>query len=184
MWSGYNLHKTVTVPGDLQTCDGGEFEQVSVQVDVHPGTMVGQGDAGTVPPDRQVLVQAEAQTAQPHLDRLSPGEGAGPPSIVLHQHREAGLQVVDVIPWPSSGDAATITSQYVLTRSLKVKGSAVEGVVVRVAKDSAYTRFFSANWTAAGSVQDLIRGAAGDWYTLFGPTLDAAFDAGAKSAVN
>lgn len=70
----------------LLTCDGGEFEQVSVQVDVHPGAVVGQGDAGAVPPDRQVLVEAEDQTSQPHLHRLSPGEGASPPGVVLHQH--------------------------------------------------------------------------------------------------
>lgn len=68
------------------TCDGGEFEQVSVQVDVHPGAVVGQGDASAVPPDRQVLVEAEDQTSQSHLNRLSPGEGTSPPGIVSHQH--------------------------------------------------------------------------------------------------
>lgn len=56
---GNDLHETVAVPRDLQTCDGGEFEQVSVQVDVHPGAVVRQGDAGAVPPDRQVLVETE-----------------------------------------------------------------------------------------------------------------------------
>lgn len=55
---------------------------------------------------------------------------------------------------------------------------------MRVAKHCTHTRLFSANWTAAGPVQDLIRGAAGDWYTLFGPALDASFNAGAERAVN
>lgn len=68
------------------TCYGGEFEEISVQVDVDPGAVVGQRDAGAVPPHRQVLVQAEAQTSQPHLDRLSPGERASPPGVILHQH--------------------------------------------------------------------------------------------------
>lgn len=74
----------VTLTAGELTCDGGEFEQVSVQVDMNSRAVVGQGDSGTVPPDRQVLVQAEDQTAQPHLNRLSPGEGASPPSIILH----------------------------------------------------------------------------------------------------
>lgn len=91
---------------------------------------------------------------------------------------------VDVISWYSRGGAATITGQYILTSTLKVKGPSIEGVVMRVAKDCAYTWFFSANRTAAGSVQDLIRGAAGDWYTLFGPTLNASFNTGTESAVN
>lgn len=186
MGSSYNLYKTVTIPCDLQTCNGGEFEQVPVQVDVHPRAVEGQRDASPVPSDRQVLVQAEDQTAQPYLNRLSPGEGASPPGIVLHQHREAGVWAVDVdvVSRPSRGNAATITSQHILTRPLKVEGPAVEGVVVRVAKHCTYTRLFSANWTAAGSVQDLIRGAAGDWYTLFGPTLYVAFNTGAESAVH
>lgn len=69
-----------------RTCDGGELEQVSVQVDVHPGAMVGQGDAGAVPPDRQVLVEAEDQPSQSNLDGLSPGEGTSPPGVVFHQN--------------------------------------------------------------------------------------------------
>lgn len=68
------------------TCDGGEFEQVPVQVDVHPGAVVGQGDAGAVPPHRQVLMEAEGQTSQSHLNGLSPGEGTSPPGIVFHQN--------------------------------------------------------------------------------------------------
>lgn len=68
------------------TCDGGEFEQVSVQVDVHPGTVVGQGDTGAVPPDSQVLMETEDQTSQSNLNRLSPGKGTSPPGVVLHQH--------------------------------------------------------------------------------------------------
>lgn len=182
----YHLHKTVTIPGYLQTCDGGEFEQVSIQVDVHPRAVVGQGDTGAIPPDRQVLVETEDQTSKPHLNRLSPGEGACPPGVILHQNHEAGVWAVDVdvISWTSRRKAATVTSQHVLTGSLKVKGPAIESVVVRVAKYCTYTRLFSANWTAAGSVQDLIRGAAGDRYTLFGPTLNASFNTGTKSAVN
>lgn len=111
--SGHHLHETVAVPRDLQTCgrghrqhrrlrasrrrhgnvagcvltcDGGEFEQVSVQVDVHPGAVEGQGDAGAVPPDRQVLMEAEDQPSQSNLHGLSPGEGAGPPGIVFYQN--------------------------------------------------------------------------------------------------
>ena len=70
----------------MLTCDGGELEQVSIQVDVHPGAVVRQGDAGAVPPDRQVLLEAEDQISQPDLYRLSPGEGASPPGVILHQH--------------------------------------------------------------------------------------------------
>lgn len=55
---------------------------------------------------------------------------------------------------------------------------------MRVPKYCAHTRLFSANRTAAGPVEDLIRGAAGDWYTLFGPTLDVAFDASTESTVD
>lgn len=66
------------------TCNGGEFEQVSVQVDVHPGAVVGQCDAGAVPPDCQVLVETEDQTSQPDLHGLSPGKGTSAPSVVLH----------------------------------------------------------------------------------------------------
>lgn len=69
----------------MLTCDGGEFEQVSVQVDVHPGAVEGQGDAGAVPPDRQVLMEAEDQPSQSDLHGLSPGERAGPPGIVFDQ---------------------------------------------------------------------------------------------------
>lgn len=70
----------------MLTCDGGEFEQVSVQVNMHPGAVVGQGDAGAVPSNREVLVEAEDQTTKPHLNRLSPGEGTSPPGVILHQH--------------------------------------------------------------------------------------------------
>jgi len=68
------------------TCDGGEFEEVPVQVDVHPGAVVGQRDAAAVPPHREVLVEAEGHGAQPHLHGLRPGEGARAPGVVLHQH--------------------------------------------------------------------------------------------------
>lgn len=56
-------------------------------------------------------------------------------------YREAGVWIIDVaiISWTSRGEAATVTSQNVLTGSLKVKGPAVEGVVVGVAKHSTYT---------------------------------------------
>lgn len=91
---GYHLHETVPIPRDLQTCDGGELEQVSVQVDVHSGAVVGQGDTSAVPPHSQVLMQAQHQTPQTNLHRLSPGEGARPPGIVLYQHRETGVWTV------------------------------------------------------------------------------------------
>lgn len=70
----------------MMTCDGGEFEQVAVQVNVHPGAVVGQGDACAIPSNSEVLVEAEDQTTKSHLNRLSPGEGTGPPGVVLHQH--------------------------------------------------------------------------------------------------
>lgn len=70
------------------TCDGGELEQVAVQVDVHPRAVVGQGDAGAVPPHRQVLMEAQDQPSQSHLNRLRPGEGSSPPGIVFHQNLE------------------------------------------------------------------------------------------------
>lgn len=61
----------------------------------------------------------------------------------LQSYHETGVWAVDVdvISWSSSGGAATVTSQYVLTGSLKVKGPAVKGVVVRVAKDGTHTWF-------------------------------------------
>lgn len=80
------------------TCDGGEFEQISVQVDVHSGAVEGQGDAGAVPPDRQVLMEAEGQTSQSNLNGLSPGEGTSPPGIVFHQN----LQHMDHADWLSA----------------------------------------------------------------------------------
>ncbi len=63
------------------------------------------------------------------------------PKLKLPSYHEAGVWVidVDVVSWSSREGAATITSQYVLTGSLKVKGPAIEGVVVRVAKDCTYT---------------------------------------------
>lgn len=129
-----------------------------------------------------MLVQAQNQPSQSYLNRLGPGERAGAPSIILHQHREAGVWVVDVNAGPWS--ATAVTSQHILTRSLEVKGPAIERVVVGVSKNCAYTWLFSANRTAASPVEDLIRGAAGDGYTLFGPTLDVAFDASTKSTVD
>ena len=66
------------------TCDGGELQQVPVQVDVHPGPVVGQGDAGAVPAHREVLVEAEAEPGQTQLHRLGPGEGARPAGVVTH----------------------------------------------------------------------------------------------------
>ena len=59
----------------------------------------------------------------------------------LLSYHKAGVWVVDVdvVSWSSRGGAATITSQNVLTGALEVKGPAVEGVVVRVAKDCAHT---------------------------------------------
>lgn len=110
--SGHHFHKTVAVPCDLQTCkrghhlhtcgqvspsraefcccvltcDGGELEQVPVQVDVHARAVVGQGDARAVPPHRQVLMEAQDQSSQPDLNRLSPGERTSPPGIIFHQN--------------------------------------------------------------------------------------------------
>lgn len=58
---------------------------------MHSGAVVGQGDAGAVPPDRQVLMEAEGQSSQSNLNRLSPGEGTCPPGVIFHQN----LQRVD-----------------------------------------------------------------------------------------
>lgn len=46
----------------------------------------------------------------------------------------------DAIPWCTRGGATAVTSQDVLARSLKVEGSAVEGVVVRISKNCTDTR--------------------------------------------
>lgn len=53
---------------------------------MHAGAMVGQGNAGAVPPDRQVLVETEAQTSQPNLNRLCPGERTSPPGVIFYQN--------------------------------------------------------------------------------------------------
>lgn len=62
-----HLHQTVPIPRDLQSCDGGEFEQVSIQVDVDAGAVKGKSDACAVLPDGQVLVKADAQTGRVQL---------------------------------------------------------------------------------------------------------------------
>lgn len=80
------LHEAVAVPGDLQTGDGGELQQVAVQVNVDSGAVVRQRNASAVSPHRQVLVETQDQSSQSHLHRLGPGEGAGPPGVILHQH--------------------------------------------------------------------------------------------------
>lgn len=66
-------------------------------------------------------------------------------SDTLPFYREARVWAVevDVIPRPSRGNATTITSQNILTSSLKVKGPAVKGVVVRVAKDCTHAWLWS-----------------------------------------
>lgn len=56
-----HLHQTVPIPRDLQSCDGGEFEQVPVQVDVDTSAVEGKSDACAVLADGQVLVEADAQ---------------------------------------------------------------------------------------------------------------------------
>ncbi len=43
------------------TCDSGEFEQVSIQVNVDPCAMEGKSDPCAVFPDGKVLVEADAQ---------------------------------------------------------------------------------------------------------------------------
>lgn len=72
--------------------------------------------------------------------------------VKLPSYHEAGVWAVDVISRSSEGGAATITSQYVLTGSLKVKGPAIEGVVVRVTKDCTYT--WLCRWTEAKRNKD------------------------------
>lgn len=55
----------------------------------------------------------------------------------MNLYREAGVWVVDVNAGPWS--ATAVTSQHILTRSLEVKGPAIERVVVGVSKNCAYT---------------------------------------------
>lgn len=59
----------------------------------------------------------------------------------LRPYHEAGVRAADGASWTSRGKSAAVTGQNVLTGSLEVKGPAVEGVVVRVAKDGADARF-------------------------------------------
>lgn len=56
----------------------------------------------------------------------------------LSSYREARVGAVDVISRACRGDGAAVTSQHILTSPLKVKGSAVECVVVRVAEDRTH----------------------------------------------
>lgn len=86
MGGSHDLHKTVSIPGYLQTCFGGHFQEVAVQVDVKVGRVAGQRDAGAVPAHGEVLLQADGAVAQHQLHRLGPGEGTGPASVVLHQY--------------------------------------------------------------------------------------------------
>lgn len=86
MRGSHDLHKTVSVPGYLQTCSGGHFQEVAVQVDVEVGRVAGQCNAGAIPAHSEVLLQADGAVAQHQLHRLGPGEGMGPACVVLHQY--------------------------------------------------------------------------------------------------
>lgn len=61
------------------------------------------------------------------------------PKLELPSYREAGVWAVDVVSRAAGGDAPAVTGQNVLTRSLKVKGPAIEGVVVRIPEHCAHT---------------------------------------------
>lgn len=54
----------------------------------------------------------------------------------VRSNRKAGVAVVEDSVATSA--AATVPGQHILTRSLEVKSSPVEGVVVRVAKHGAH----------------------------------------------
>lgn len=103
---GFTL-KSSTGACCVLTCDGGEFEQVTVQIDVHARAVVGQGDAGAVPAHRQVLMEAQDQSSQSDLDRLSPGEGPSPPGVIFHQN----LQQID-----DAGESRINVDVYVETK--------------------------------------------------------------------
>lgn len=112
------------------TCDGGEFEQVSIQVNVDPCAMEGKSDPCAVLTDGQVLVEADAQVWCVQLHWFGPWEGACATRIVLHKHCETGR-------W------GAVLSEHVFTRALEVKGAAVKSVIVRVSKYGTHTWLWS-----------------------------------------
>ena len=89
--------------------------------------MAVQRDARAVPAHRQVLLEADGAGAQHQVHRLGPGEGAGPASVVLHQHLKG------------RGRGGAVFRQHVLTRPLKVKCPSVKSVVVGVSEHRADT---------------------------------------------
>lgn len=168
----HDFYKTVSVPGYFQTCFGRHFQEVAVQVDVELRRMAGQRDARAVPAHRQVLLEADGAGAQHQVHGLGPGEGAGPASVVLHQHLKG------------RGRGGAVFRQHVLTRPLKVKCPSVKSVVVRVSEHRADAGLFSANRTASFPVENFTLGAAADGNTLLLATLCLAFHTSTDGAVD
>lgn len=172
MGGSHDFDKTVSIPGYFQTCLGGHFEQVAVQVDVEVRRLAGQRDARAVPAHGQVLLQADGTGAQHQLHRLGPGERAGAAGVVLHQHLEG------------RGRGGAVFCQNVLTRPLKVKCPAVKSVVVGISEHRAHAGLFSANRAASFSVENFTLRAAADGNALLLSTLCLAFHTSTDGAVN
>lgn len=84
--------------------------------------LAGQRDARAIPAHGQVLLEADSAGAQHQVHRLGPGEGAGPASIVLHQHLKG------------RGRGGAVFRQNVLTCPLKVKRPSIKSVVVGISE--------------------------------------------------
>lgn len=132
----------------------------------------GERHAGAVPAHGEVLLQAQGALAQHQLHCLGPGEGAGSPGVVLHQHLEG------------RGGGGAVFRQNVLTGPLKVKCPAVKSVVVGISEYRADAGLFSANRTASFSVENFTLGTAADGNTLLPATFCLAFHASTDSAVD
>lgn len=120
------------------TCFGCHFQEVAIQVDVELRRLAGQRDARAIPAHGQVLLEADSAGAQHQVHRLGPGEGAGPASIVLHQHLKG------------RGRGGAVFCQNVLTRPLKVKCPSIKSVVVGISE-------YCANAGLCGWVRDKSR---------------------------
>lgn len=163
MRGSHDFYKTVSIPRYFQTCFGGHFQEVAIQVDVEVRRAAGERDARAVPAHGKVLLQADPALAQHQLHRLGPREGARPAGVVLHQHLEG------------RGRGGAVFCQNVLTRPLKVKCPTVKSVVVGISKHRANAGLFGANRTASFSVENFALWAATDGNALLIATLRPAF---------
>lgn len=172
MGGSHDFYKTVSIPGYFQTCFGCHFQEVAIQVDVELRRLAGQRDARAIPAHGQVLLEADSAGAQHQVHRLGPGEGAGPASIVLHQHLKG------------RGRGGAVFCQNVLTRPLKVKCPSIKSVVVGISEYCANAGLFRANRTASFPVENFALRAAADGNALLLATLCLAFHTSTDGAVD